>query len=548
MNCPICGKENPNDAVFCKYCGRRVDGKKQCRACGKLIDADAAFCNYCGAPASAAPSAAPFGGAAVYPPRTEAPAAFYAEQAPAPAPPYAPAAAYAPRRPLTAEEAAERKQRHANVLQKVMRYCSQGFSLAMAAFALIFVFLVGITATVSANGESASGGTDIYYYFGDVYREIGDLLGGMTEYSGTFATSVYLYAVPQTVLIAVFLLAVAALSITGIVLDILRLTGKRRDGKSVSLYAFLLYTAFAAAFMATNSVWLDMKQLFGSGSFFIHANGATAAGIALGSVFFTLYIACRITANARKLFKENLVTTVLAFVCVPLALVVFSVAATPLVQMFTSGTHVLSAGPLMLLAAIGILCQTDEAAAAFGEGYAAGSIAMLLLCYLFAAAVITVGLLCMRKSWLAALSPQKNGALAWSVVLTACSAGLLVSYIVGTSLFLQGAAGGAEITTEDTFGYAVPIAILIFSLVLLGVNVARKVFAARKYGRQRGAAQPAAFAYPSPAAAYPTQTSAAYPAQTPAAYPVYGEAAAQNAKKGSAPAEVQEEPEEPADE
>lgn len=49
MNCPKCGKEIMDDAVFCKYCGSSISPRKQvCPKCGKENDEDALFCEGCG--------------------------------------------------------------------------------------------------------------------------------------------------------------------------------------------------------------------------------------------------------------------------------------------------------------------------------------------------------------------------------------------------------------------------------------------------------------------------------------------------------------------
>ena len=48
MKCYHCGQENNDEAVFCKQCGQRVDGKIQCPTCNQLIDYDSQFCEYCG--------------------------------------------------------------------------------------------------------------------------------------------------------------------------------------------------------------------------------------------------------------------------------------------------------------------------------------------------------------------------------------------------------------------------------------------------------------------------------------------------------------------
>ena len=48
MNCIFCGTENVDDAVYCKKCGKRLDGTVVCENCGQTVSADSIFCPYCG--------------------------------------------------------------------------------------------------------------------------------------------------------------------------------------------------------------------------------------------------------------------------------------------------------------------------------------------------------------------------------------------------------------------------------------------------------------------------------------------------------------------
>lgn len=47
MICEKCGKNIPNDAVFCSYCGTRHE-RKVCRACGTELKNEQLFCHVCG--------------------------------------------------------------------------------------------------------------------------------------------------------------------------------------------------------------------------------------------------------------------------------------------------------------------------------------------------------------------------------------------------------------------------------------------------------------------------------------------------------------------
>jgi class 3 adenylate cyclase len=63
MRCPSCGRENREDATFCKGCGGNL--ASICPSCGAALDADASFCDTCGAslteaaPPSRAPTPSP---------------------------------------------------------------------------------------------------------------------------------------------------------------------------------------------------------------------------------------------------------------------------------------------------------------------------------------------------------------------------------------------------------------------------------------------------------------------------------------------------------
>ena len=46
--CPCCQTEYPDDAVFCKTCGKKLIEANVCPKCGKEIDDDTVYCPHCG--------------------------------------------------------------------------------------------------------------------------------------------------------------------------------------------------------------------------------------------------------------------------------------------------------------------------------------------------------------------------------------------------------------------------------------------------------------------------------------------------------------------
>lgn len=49
MICEFCKSENPDGSVYCKECGKRIDGKVPCPVCGQYT-LKGEYCGICGAP------------------------------------------------------------------------------------------------------------------------------------------------------------------------------------------------------------------------------------------------------------------------------------------------------------------------------------------------------------------------------------------------------------------------------------------------------------------------------------------------------------------
>ena len=206
MNCKICGTDNPEDAVFCKACGKRLDGTAVCTACSASIPADSVFWPYCGTKQG----------------QTQTQAPGKAE-------------------PVSQNATAAVVKTEKKNAKTFLKYAAPAAALMTALLALIFVFFTGyVKATEITSGSNVSGskvGVDLFFYFGDAYKAIAkgleelDLAG--TAYSDYFATASYLPAVFGTVVAALMLLAVCALSIAAIVQGVMCVWVKRKRRAAV---------------------------------------------------------------------------------------------------------------------------------------------------------------------------------------------------------------------------------------------------------------------------------------------------------------------------
>ena len=159
MNCGYCGEENPEKAVFCKKCGRRLDGMALCGACGAFTPADGEFCVQCGSNRNAPVYAMPLRFPAV---RGAEKTAKAAEKRRASAGISAEKGLAAS--PAQTEQQIVREGKAAAILHAVSFWCFA----AAALVGMIFVFLIGLSVNVGKISTGV-GGYDIFYFFGDAY-------------------------------------------------------------------------------------------------------------------------------------------------------------------------------------------------------------------------------------------------------------------------------------------------------------------------------------------------------------------------------------------
>lgn len=445
MYCNYCGTENPEDAVFCKGCGKRLDGTAACPACGQVIPADSGFCPYCGVRQGATEKA-------------------HAESAAAAA--------------------------GGVDVKKALKYVSVAAALATAVFPLIFVFLIGMTLpNISVSGAVlVSGKRSLFYYFGDAYKDIDRALAALdgTEngYTAFFESCLRIPAALGTVTVALTLLAVCALSVTAIVFGVRYLLGKsEKTGGAFAIAAFAFYVAGAVTLLSVincSAKYYDGASALRLEKVAVKFNGATIAGVTLGAVFAATYLGCTVASRGKQLVKaDSFIRLILSAVSATVIIVILALCAKPalgfeLPEMKAGeGLYVGTLYPLNLVT---LMCaeKANYDVIINAEAVAAYSV----MAFIMLALTVTLAARMLAGS-VKGMAEEGKTNIVSGIMLVVCA----VLFAVFTSLaakellnsvnYLDKAnAWDADSDSGDlAFTYAIPVAVAVLSGVALAVNI-----------------------------------------------------------------------------
>ncbi len=308
MDCKFCGTENPDSAVFCKHCGKPMNGMFVCPVCGKESPADGAFCIYCGS--RLAPQSA----------------ALAEEAAIAQA---APAQTFEPQPEQTADKGKDKTS--PALWQKALTYAGGACALFAALCAMIFVFCIGCAAEGSALSETFGiQGIDLYYYFGDVYRDLQDALDATFRPSDFYTATLYIQAICGTLVSAAAIITVPVLFVVTLVRYIRNLTGaSEKTANSVAAVTYFIFIAFALMFLGLHAVQVTYSESsLVAVSVSVVLNGATVTGLILGGVGIGISTVCSAAVRGKDtLQKPRILQCAFSTAAVVLVLVALSLFA-----------------------------------------------------------------------------------------------------------------------------------------------------------------------------------------------------------------------------
>lgn len=288
MDCKHCGTPNPEGAVFCMECGKRLDGMQVCPSCGKLVADEGKFCPFCGqrlaqpqtemprAPLYAAPRVPPAPTQAASLPAQPQTQAYGAPAQPRPAADgwSAPAQPSGYGSPYYGAPAARpaRQRMPAERLKGILKTVADGLAALGALLAFVFVFLIGgnLTGYIpdgSLDGIQSSifpllqGDWNIFSCFGDSYSAMADA----AEAFGTNSFVKYAYdinAALSIVIAALTLAGAAACFIFAAVRYVKVLTHKSE--KSMFGPAMATFVVFVAGVCLLNALMAERVYMAGA--------------------------------------------------------------------------------------------------------------------------------------------------------------------------------------------------------------------------------------------------------------------------------------------
>lgn len=416
--CPQCGAHHKPDAKFCTECGARLDGKKYCLNCGALMEGDSTFCAECGTKIDGS------------------------------SPKKARAAA-----------ATHEKVKFGFYLSGIICVLLSGL------MGLIFAFLTGFA---PKSGTTIGSGTMLYHFFGDAYKGIDTTIEAiknafkLSSIGSAREFAIYFPIVLGTVISAVGLLGVVALS----ALTAYQCYRKFYKKQEVNVVAPAVATYLTFATLAT--LLLVLVGVSADGNM-VSFSKPTLAGLITGGVLCGAGLLILAGVNYKKFigFKPAVGTAVAAAVSA-LFVVVFALMVLPAVEL-TDGSESGALSPFYWLTVMLMAIAEDEK---FFE-----LLAYALVCGLAAVAVTVITAVNLFRK-VPPISEAKNKS---NIILGAVGVGLAVVYLTFTILlgnmvidvFYAKMSSSLDFAVLSLY-LAVPITILVMSVLAFGVEVAGK--------------------------------------------------------------------------
>lgn len=376
-----------------------------------------------------------------------------------------------------------------------MKIAALAMSLGLAVITVIFTLFMGCkSGRLIHNAGTMRQDINLFYYFGDAWKEIDSL----PEMADTYNATVYIRIILGLLIYVATLVTVTVLSIMSVVRNVKVITKQGdRAGIKHSLTAFFIFVAGAMGLFFIHSMSVNIDASYGTSipkevfkaleEYNSKLNGSTIAGFVLGSVFLVLMTVFSLLSeekkrfNARYIMNLSLSLVKIAFLAVLTAMFIrpFTTATVTYFSEYEAFDVTIGYGPFSLFGNAASLVESEIDNAQIVMTLAA-------IGFVFACGTLAIGFMSVsgeiREVFLneendnERKAKQFNASLAATIVLVVISAISLTLNVIANDFF-------SEILTNEylpdenlfSFSYVTPIVMLLMSVFALGVEIARLI-------------------------------------------------------------------------
>ena len=219
---------------------------------------------------------------------------------------------------------AEREKPHPAAWRQVLVTVGNALAVFAALASVIFLFCLGCENGITDTGDMwlDLSGRNIYYYFGEVYRDLYNIFTTSTPV--LVGTAGYTFAIAGTLLSAGMIVSVSVLFILTLVRFVRSFSGKVGSVTAMAAKTYFVYLAFALLFLALHAAKLVYSGEFSFPGYRTALNGATVAGIVIGAVGIIAAAVLNAIAREEKIGKERILQLSFSGVCLLLVTAVFA--------------------------------------------------------------------------------------------------------------------------------------------------------------------------------------------------------------------------------